>query len=110
MINLLEYSWAEENVDLLIGMLISLGVYTVYCIMHEAFLSLNQNPKRYALVLVFVGLANGISAIRQLRAGEAIIQNGRITSSSLNLLCAVFMFVILAAMLLKHFMSKREVD
>lgn len=109
-INLMEYQWAESNVDLALGIFLGVGVYAIYCIMNGAFISLNENPKRYAAVVLFVAVINGICAVKMLMEGEMLIRHGQLSVNCLNLVCAVFLFIILGFMALKHLMDKRESD
>lgn len=106
-INVFEKQWAAEGVDILIGVIVSVGVYAIYCIFHEAFLSLNENPKRYVAVIIFCMLLNGLGAVMQFQHNP-VIENGQLTTHCMNLVCAVLMAVVLIALALKYGISQKE--
>lgn len=109
-ITILGHPWAEEYVDILLGMLLGIGVFCIYCIMNEAFLSLNQKPKRYAAIILVIAIMNGLGAASSIMRGNVLIQDGKLTGNCLNLYCAILMFAVWFAMVAKYFISKREVD
>lgn len=109
-LNIFEREWAQQHVDILIGILLGIGVYAIYCIMNEAFLSLRENQKRYIITLVFVMICNAAGAAVPLISGESLIEDGRITSNCINLFCALLLTIILFVMALKQTMIKREDD
>lgn len=94
---------------LICGVLVACAVHIVYCIFHEAYWGLNNNVKNYIILLVVatiinlaIGLVNGF--------GGEWFTEGNMNSSFYNLVVAIFLAVILVAMLVKYMKDKREVE
>ncbi|MBQ8662551.1 MAG: hypothetical protein IJ471_01710 [Eubacterium sp.] len=91
------------------GLLLASGVHVVYCIFHEAYWGLNNRVKNYIILLIIAGVVNlaiGISAGMH----GAWYTDGVLHSSAYNLIVAIFLAVILVAMLIKWMQDKREVE
>lgn len=94
---------------LICGILVASAVHVVYCLFHEAYWGLNNNVKSYIIILIVagvlnlvIGLVNGFSS--------NWYTDGVLGYSIYNLVVAVFLAVILIAMLLKYMKDKREVE
>lgn len=96
-------------VIMICGVLVAAAVHVVYCIFHEAYWGLNNNVKGYIRLLIVafalnlvLGIANGINS--------DMYTEGVLSYSVMNLIVAIFIAVILAAMLIKWVRDKREVE
>ena len=93
---------------LLAVLMVSITVFAVYCIRHEAFLSVDGQGKRYIALFTLVVLCNGLTSALRLIRGEAL-ENGRLTLSfGSPLLMTVAFLVILAALLIKTVKAGKE--
>lgn len=90
----------EPSILYITGGLAGITVYAAYCIWHESYFALNQNKKTLMISLVLIGLANLIISITSILNGT-MVQGGRLTFHSLNLLCATMFLVLFTVMLLK---------
>ena len=94
---------------LICGILVASAVHVIYCIIHEAYWGLNNNVKSYLIILIVAGGLNLVIGIMNGVQGNCFT-DGVLALSSINLIVAVFIFVILAAMLVKWIGDKREVE
>ena len=83
------------------GILIGCLVLCTYCIWKDAYWGLNNNRKRYGVILVVAGLFNAIPVFTSL--------SGAVGSDFpyVNLLCCVMLVVVGAELLLKQLADKR---
>ena len=89
-------------------LMISITVFAVYCICHEAFLSVDGQGERYIVLFSLVVLCNGAASVMRLIRGEAL-EEGRLTRSfGSPLLMTVGFLVILAALLIKTAKAGKE--
>ncbi len=82
-------------------------VLACYCIWHDAYVGLNTNMKRYAIIVIFAGLINLLSGIAAIASGRMIL-NGQLQTPFINLLCAIMLCVIGIVMLIKKGMDNRD--
>lgn len=100
-------AWAEPSAEAAIGLYVGLGVFIVECIRCDAYFTVDQNAKSYAIVCAVCALAFGLLAIRRLRAGE-MLADGLVTIKALTLVVAVWGLAISAAIVLRLWRAKRE--
>ena len=83
----------DMSVLILAGILLSVLVYVVYCIQHDAYVSLNENANRLMIVFAIIGGVNSLIGIMHIIHGT-IIEDGIITFRCINLLCGIMMLVV----------------
>lgn len=105
----LDKRWAEDLPGMFLGVCISAVVYAGYTIWNEGYFSLNENPRRVLTVFGVVAVLNFIGAGRML-SERPIIQDGVLTSGSMNLICGLVFIIIFLLLFIKHQVSKREAD
>ena len=80
------------------ALIISVTVFAVYCILHEAFVGLRDNPKQYIIIFSLVVLLQAFAAIRYWAAGE-LLEDGRLTfgsgASSVMVVCFLAILITL---------------
>lgn len=86
------------------GICLSVLVDAGYCIWHEAYFALNENPKRVMIAFCIIGLINLILGLFGLHSTDPLQSQGLI-----NLACAVLFIGIFLILLVKH-MSRRKND
>lgn len=79
--------------------------FSIYCIWKEAYFSLNDNPKRYLILFTAILIINVIGGV-SIAVNSSIIVDGVLTYRSLNLLCSLLVFLILAALAVKTAVSR----
>lgn len=86
------------------GLMVGIMVLSGYCIWRDAYWGLNNNRKRYGIILVVAGLLNAIPLL------------GVLTNSEdepfpyVNLLVCGMLLVVGVELLLKHLLDKRAED
>ncbi len=83
------------------GVILAITVLCVYCIWKDAYWGMNNNRKRYGVIMILGGLFNALPVVAVLRGSTTF--NSRLSSGVfLNFCVCVMLLVIGAAMLLKH--------
>ena len=82
------------------GILAGLLVLSGYCIWKDAYWGLNNNRKRYGIILVIAGLLNAVPA------AAALTHSTSLDFPYVNLLTCVMLLVIGIELLLKHLLDK----
>ena len=83
------------------ALLLSVTVFAVYCILHDAFLAVRGNPRFYIGIFTMIILIEGAVSVRDLIRGE-LTENGQLTfGSGVPLLMAVCFLVILVTLIVR---------
>ena len=97
--------YVDYSILIFLGIVISLIIYAGYCIFNEAYIALNETPKRTIIAFLVIGIANlGLFCSHQ------AIGHGfeKMDSSYINLICGFAMFVIAGLIGIKQLIDKRE--
>lgn len=89
-----------QSVLIMIGILLSVLVYVIYCIQHDAYVSLNENANRLMIVFVILGGFNTLIGVMHLIHGT-MFKDGVFTFHGINLLCGIFLLLV-AVVLFAH--------
>ena len=82
------------------AILLTVLVYVVYCIHHDAYVSLNENANRLMIVFVILGGFNTLIGVMHLIHGT-MFKDGVFTFHGINLLCGIFLLLV-AVVLFAH--------
>ena len=95
----------EKYVDVMmvVAGFIGLEVYIVGCIMRDAYIGLNDNAKRWTIVLAVIAVINGLVV-----AVNIINHTGM--DVWVNLVAGIFVVIALAAYFIRTLMTKRSED
>lgn len=96
---------AAAFLSMLLGVLVHIG----YCIWHEGYFALNENPGRMMVVFALLAVFNFAIFMVQLSHGE-IIKNGVMTASAVNLWCAVEFLIIFVILFAKKLHDREEAE
>ena len=106
-LNLAEVSLPVHDSVLHIAcVLIGCIVLCVYSIWKDAYWGINNNRKRYGVVMVACGLLNLIPVVGAFAEGS-MVQDGMITGPVINLMVCIMLLLIGFELLLKHILEKR---
>ena len=105
----MERPWAEPLTVAIIGIAIAVLVHVIYCIWHECYFSMNEEPKRVLIFFAIISVINVIIAVMQGQEG-LLIKNGMLTNQCANLIVAVMFGIIMIALTIKTALKKREVE
>lgn len=97
----------HDSVLHLASVLIGCIVLCVYSIWKDAYWGINNNRKRYGIVMVVCGVLNLIPVIGAFADGS-MVQDGVVTGPVINLMVCVMLLLIGFELLLKHIMEKHE--
>lgn len=103
----LEKEFMDESIKLILGVLLAILVYACYCIWHEGYFSLNENPKRVLIAFAIIALSNLLIGVVQL-SHFGFLVDGKITYHSTNLFCALMFIIVFITLLLKSISNKGE--
>ena len=90
-----------------IGMIIAITVHCSYCIWNGAYWGLNNNIKRFMIVIVIGGAINWFIAILSIIEGRMLV-DGMVKGSFINLMVGVMLLVILIVIALRKMADKKE--
>ncbi len=89
-------------------LIVSVVVFSVYCILHDAFVAIRGNARSFLLIASMVVLVNGFSAVRHLINGT-MLEEGRLGfSGGSNLLMFLGFLTILITLILKTIRNRNE--
>lgn len=90
------------------ALILSVTVFTIYCILHDAFISIRGDSRTQIAVFSLVVLAEGLASIRYLTGGE-LFKNGVLTfdcgAPSLMFICFL---AILITLIIKTVRNRKE--
>jgi len=96
----LEQQWAKPGVDTFVCIFISIGVFIVNCIMHDAYFTVNQAPRRY-LWIIGVVVACQIPATVMHAVEGSFVEDGLLTVHILPPCCLILFGIVLITLLIK---------
>ena len=97
------------EVILFFGVLLSLGVYVIYCIWKEAYIALNETVQKVNIAFVIIGIINVFVGVMHCIHGN-MIENGILTFRCINLVCGIFLLVLAIVIGSVELAKKREDD
>ena len=83
------------------GILIGCLVLSTYCIWKDAYWGLNNNRRRYGIILIVAGLLNAFPLC------GALSHRSTLDFPYVNLLTCIMLLVVGVELLLKHFLDRR---
>lgn len=101
--------WTENMTGMMIGVCLAILVHVVYCIWHECYFSMNEEPVKVLAFFGIISVINVIIAVIQGLHGE-LIENGMLTNNCANLIVAVMFGVILFALAVKGYVKKEAAE
>lgn len=98
---------AENTVIFFGGIVFGVVVLYTYCIWNGAYFGLNNNQKQWTYFLSFFGLFNLAIGIMAYVRGYLVV-DGVLTTSFVNVLCAVMMLLAVAIQSIKNMIDSKE--
>lgn len=87
--------------------IISIMVFCIYCIWNGAYFGLNNNKKRYIIILLAIGVLNILISVGNIIMGNMVV-DGQLTGYFVNLMCGIMMFVVVGAVGLRDYLDKKS--
>lgn len=105
----LQREYIENSCAMFLGVVLGVAVYAGYCIKHEGYFSLNENPKRVIIAFAVIGIVNILISVVHIMHGR-LIQNGVLQFEAINLICGILFIVILIEIGIKRRFNRKEAD
>lgn len=99
----------DMSVLILGGILFSVLVYVVYCIRHDAYVSLNENANRVMIVFTILGGVNTLIGVMHIVEGT-MIEDGMLTFRCMNLLCGIMLLAVVGVLFAHTKLQASEED
>ncbi len=97
----------EMSVLIMFGILFTVLIYAVYCILHDAYVSLNENANRLMIVFIALGGFNTLIGMSHVIHGT-MFENGVLTFRGINLFCGIFLLVVAGVLFAHTKLQNRE--
>lgn len=92
------------------ALIVSVTVFAVYCILHDAFISVRGDGKSQIAVFSLVVLAEGLASVRYITKGE-LLESGSLTfGSGAPVLMFVCFLAILITLIVKTIRNRKEAE
>ena len=88
--------------------MISCVVHCVYCILHDGYFGINNRPKSYYILFIFIGLSNFLIGIMNSLRGVVVV-DGKLDIPFANYM-AGFMFIIVGISIFIRHMNNKSGD
>lgn len=92
----------ETGVQMTMGICLSVGVFAIVCIQKDAYLSLRDKPMTALRWFLFLSLFNLVPFAINMVQGKALIENGVVTWYATNLVVALLLIAVSAAIVLRQ--------
>ncbi|MBO4903208.1 MAG: hypothetical protein J5518_10480 [Lachnospiraceae bacterium] len=79
----------------------------VYCVLNDAYWGLNNNRRRYLILMGLIMLLNGAGVARAIADGSLIV-DGKLSTMGMNLLVTVMFIIMMAVMGIQTLREKAE--
>ena len=96
-------SMMRQFVVMMVGAL----VHVVYSVWHDAYVGMNTNVKRYAIICGLLSIVNLLSAVRGIMNGTMLV-DGKLEFPFVNLIVGLMFVVVGVEMLIKKRLDGRE--
>lgn len=88
-------------------LVIGICVMATIAIAKDAYFSMNEKVPLIKIIFALIGVMNIFIGVNNYRIGK-VIENGKIGMGGINFVCGIMMIYILAIILLKDIMDKKE--
>ncbi len=104
----LNSSLFSPGVSAFINVSVGLIVFAAYCVWNGAYFAMNFNAKRYMILLIVIAVINYIVGFLSIARGVPMVENGVLTISASNLMCAGLMTAILLIVLIRRLVPIKD--
>ena len=92
------------------ALMVSVTVFAIYCILHDAFLSIRGSAKSYIGIFCLVLLTEGIVTVRYITQGE-LLEDGKLAfGSGAPALMFVCFLAVLVTLIVKTIRNRKEAE
>lgn len=104
----LDSSLFSPGVSAFMNACVGLAIFAAYCIWNGAYFALNFNARRYLILLGVLAVINYIAGFSFVRQGTPMIENGILTVSTVNFMCAGLLTLILLILLIRKLVPVKD--
>jgi len=108
--NLMQIEYANNHVDYMGIVFISVGLFVNYCITNDAYFSLDKKQKRTLIAFIIAVLMLNTLEVVLAVISDSLITSGRIEMPFLNVYCGLMLISVLATIYIKHLREKYSGD
>lgn len=101
--------WCDTMMQNLLGIILAVSVFGVYCIWNDAYMSLNESPSVVYLVFGGIGGMNLLAGTMNWIHGS-VVENGRLTFRGANLMLGMIFALFALVFWLRNHVKKEEAD
>ena len=99
----------KDEVYLFLLILFSVLVHTVYCIFNDGYFGINNEPKKYYISFVLIGIGNLVIGILN-SIGGRLISDGKLDLPAMNLVCGMMFVIVGISVFIKNKMDPDSDD
>lgn len=99
--------YIASSLEMVIAICVGVAVYASYCIWHEGYFALNENPGRLLVVFIILGVMNVVLGGAAWQEGRCF-ENGVLTIEFSNAVCGVLSLWVSAMVALKWIRDRKE--
>lgn len=99
--------WISPAVGISIGIFLAIIVNSTYCIWHDVYFALRDNPIKSMIIFVVLLLSNFLIGIDSLKSGNVFV-NGVLTFRSLNLIVSIMFTDLFIVVLLRYLINRKQ--
>ncbi len=97
--------WADVITASFMGICLSITVFVIECIVKDAYFPVNQQPRFYFVLFIFISAVNLAIGIMNVIADD-ILTDGRLNYNAMSLVVAAMFFAIVMTLIIKRGIAK----
>lgn len=98
---------ADNFVVMMVGVCLSVSAQVIYCTWNEAYVSLNENPRKLIIAFVLIALVNIAMGVSSIIEGKVIV-DGILTFHCINLVAGIMCLLVIAFIILRRHLASEE--
>ncbi len=110
-LNLLDIRWAASEIQMLIGVMISITAFACICINKDAYFGFNdKHPIRFIVLIYLLSIVTTVCVFCFIYKGEPLISNGQVSIFVINLVAPICCALVGTIALVRYFRSMKNGD
>lgn len=110
MLDVMEIKWAELNVQMFLGLFLSVTVFASICILKDAYFTASSKKLPLIVMFLLATVLNLFAFIMNIADGESMITNGILNGNTINAGVAVMFIIILIVTIIKSIIDRKAVE
>ncbi len=101
-------AWLSIPAALFFGIVVSVCVYAIYCILHDAYFEFSKSPRSTLVMLAVITVVEFLLVGRKAARGEVLVDGVLDLATVMSASCGVVMLAVLATALIKLGLDKKQ--